>query len=175
VRSIEHGIFLTEEQAALMATMGCVLVPTLYVLREVMRWAEEGGILPHYAEQKALAIKDRVGGAVEIARAHGVKIALGSDFIRRELHGHNLAELPLLHEAGLSVEEALLAATSNGAKLLGVGDRLGRIAPGYLFDAILLDEDPGDLSRFAEPGAVTGVFKGGEPVVRHPRLAASGQ
>jgi imidazolonepropionase-like amidohydrolase len=171
-RSIEHGIYLTEEQAALMARRSCALVPTLYVLGEVIRWAEEGGILPPYAEEKALAMKHRVGGAVALARAHGVKIALGSDFIRREQHGRNLAELPLLHEAGLTVEESLLAATSNGADLLGVGHRLGRLAPGYLFDAVLVDEDPGDLSRFAEPGAVTGVFKGGEPVLRHPRLGA---
>jgi imidazolonepropionase-like amidohydrolase len=95
---------------------------------------------------------------------------LGSDFVRRELHGHNLAELPLLHAAGLSVEETLLAATRVGAELLGVSDRLGRIAPGYLFDAILLDQDPGDLSLFAQPGGVTGVFKGGSTVLAHPRL-----
>jgi imidazolonepropionase-like amidohydrolase len=101
-----------------------------------------------------------------------VRIVLGSDFVRRELHGMNLAEMPLLREAGLTVEETLLAATRNGAELLGVGDRLGRIAPGYLFDAILLDEDPSDLALFARPGAVTGVFKGGEPVVRHARFAA---
>jgi imidazolonepropionase-like amidohydrolase len=170
VRSIEHGIFLTEEQAKLMSDRGCVLVPTLYVLREVIAWAEQGGVLPSYAERKALALRDRLGNAVEIARAHGVKIVLGSDFVRRELHGRNLAEIPLLHAAGLSVEETLLAATRDGAELLGVADRLGRIAPGYVFDAILLDEEPGDLSLFSRPGAVTGVFKEGRPVLRHPRL-----
>jgi imidazolonepropionase-like amidohydrolase len=170
VRSVEHGIFLTEEQAELMAARDCFLVPTLYVLREVIAWAEQGGVLPPYAERKALALRDRLGNAVEIARAHGVKIVLGSDFVRRELHGRNLAEIPLLHEAGLSVEETLLAATRNGAELLGVADGLGRIAPGYVFDAILLDEEPGDLSLFARPGAVTGVFKDGQPVLRHPRL-----
>ena len=154
-----------------MASRGCFLVPTLTVLDEVMRWAEQGGILPEYAERKALAVRDRLGAAVEIARAHGVKVVLGSDFIRREQHGNNLAEIPLLHKAGLSVEETLLAATRNGAELLGVADRHGSIAPGYVFDAILLDAEPGDLSQFARPGAVTGVFKGGEPVVRHPRLA----
>jgi imidazolonepropionase-like amidohydrolase len=171
VRSIEHGIFLTDEQAALMASSDCFLVPTLYVLREVIRWAEQGGVLPSYAEKKALALKDRVGNAVELARAHGVRVALGSDFIRRELHGHNLSEIPLLHDAGLSVEEALLAATWNGAELLGVSDRYGRIAQGYVFDSILVDREPSDLSLFSEPGAVTGVFKGGRPVVRHERLA----
>jgi imidazolonepropionase-like amidohydrolase len=172
VRSIEHGIFLTDEQAELMADRGCFLVPTLYAIREVIGWAEQGGVLPAYAERKALALRERVGHAVEVARAHGVRIVLGSDFVRRELHGMNLAEMPLLREAGLTVEETLLAATRNGAELLGVGDRLGRIAPGYLFDAILLDEDPSDLALFARPGAVTGVFKGGEPVVRHARFAA---
>jgi imidazolonepropionase-like amidohydrolase len=171
VRSIEHGLFLTEEQAVLMAQKQCALVPTLFVLREVVNWAEQG-ILPPYAERKALALKDRLGGAVELARAHGIKIALGSDFIRRELHGHNLAEIPLLHEAGLTLEETLLAATRNGAELLGVGGSHGRIAPGYRFDAILLDDEPSDLSRFAQPNTVTGVFKGGEPVVEHARLAA---
>jgi imidazolonepropionase-like amidohydrolase len=69
----------------------------------------------------------------------------------------------------------LLAATSGGAELCGVGDRYGRIAPGYAFDAIVLDEDPGDLSCFHQPGAVTGVFKGGEPVVAHPQLAGGTQ
>jgi imidazolonepropionase-like amidohydrolase len=170
VRSIEHGIFLTEEQAALMAEKNCFLVPTLYVLNEVVAWAEQGGVLPPYAEQKALALRGRGGNAVEIARSHDVKIVVGSDFVRRELHGHNLAELPLLHAAGLSVEETLLAATRVGAELLGVSDRLGRIEPGYLFDAILLDQDPGDLSLFAQPGGVTGVFKGGSTALAHPRL-----
>jgi imidazolonepropionase-like amidohydrolase len=170
VRSIEHGIFLTEQQAELMASRDCFLVPTLFVLREVIAWAEQGGVMPAYAETKALALRERLGNAVEIARAHNVKIALGSDFVRRELHGRNLAEIPLLHEAGLSLEETLLAATRNGPELLGVADRLGRIAPGYVFDAIVLDEDPGDLSLFARPGAVTGVFKNGQPVLRHPRL-----
>ena len=96
VRSIEHGIFLTEEQAVLMAEKNCFLVPTLYVLNEVVAWAEQGGVLPPYAEQKALALRGRRGNAVEIAQSHGVKIVVGSDFVRRELHGHNLAELPLL-------------------------------------------------------------------------------
>jgi imidazolonepropionase-like amidohydrolase len=101
VRSIEHGIILTEQQAELMASRDCFLLPTLFVLRKVIGWAEQGGVLPVYAESKALALRDRLGNAVEIARAHDAKIALGSDFIRRELHGRNLAEIPLLHEGAV--------------------------------------------------------------------------
>ena len=65
----------------------------------------------------------------------------------------------------------LLAATAAGAELCGVGDRLGRIAVGYQFDAILLNEDPADPSIFTRPGCVTAVFQRGVPVVPHPRLA----
>jgi imidazolonepropionase-like amidohydrolase len=78
-----------------------------------------------------------------------------------------------MHEAGLTVEEALLAATAGGAELCGVDDRLGRIAEGYVFDSIVLDRDPGDLSSFAEERPA-GVFKAGVPVVRHPVLGSNG-
>jgi hypothetical protein len=41
-----------------------------------------------------------------------------------------------------------------------------------VFDAIVLDRDPGDLTCFAQPGAVSGVFQHGRPVVAHPRVRA---
>jgi cytosine/adenosine deaminase-related metal-dependent hydrolase len=65
------------------------------------------------------------------------------------------------------VEETLLAATSGGAELCGVADERGWIAPVYVFDAVVLDEEPCDLSRFD----VTGVFRSGSAVVGHPRVA----
>jgi hypothetical protein len=33
-----------------------------------------------------------------------------------------------------------------------------------------VDQEPSDLARLSEPGAVTGVFQRGRPVVAHPRL-----
>lgn len=171
VRSIEHGIFLTEEQAARMAATGTWLVPTLAILRDVIQWADEPGRMPEYHVRKVRAIESRIGSAVRIAHEHGVRMALGTDFVARDQHGRNLEELALMHEAGLPAAETLLAATIRGAELCGVADRYGRIAPGYVFDAILLDEDPSDLSVFRRPGSVTGVFKGGAMVVEHPRFA----
>jgi imidazolonepropionase-like amidohydrolase len=174
-RSIEHGYFVTEEQAREMSARGCWLVPTLSIIREVVGWAEAavagtGTPLPEYSIAQALRVKPLIGESVRVAREHGVPIAAGTDFINRDQHGRNLEELLYLREAGLTPEEALLAGTLRGAELCGVADTYGRIAPGYTFDALVLDEDPGDLSLFAQPGAVTGVFKGGEPVVEHPRL-----
>jgi imidazolonepropionase-like amidohydrolase len=170
-RSIEHGGFLTEEQAAKMAKSGCFLVPTLSAMRDTLRWAQEGVLTPTVCE-KILAFGLDIGQCVRMAKEHGVKLASGTDYIMRSQHGKNLEEVLLMHQAGLSVEEALLVATAGGAELCGVDDELGRLEDGYLFDAIVLEDDPGDLSGFGEPGAVTGVFQSGVPTVRHPRLAA---
>lgn len=171
VTSIEHGTLMTEEQAALMAARGTWLVPTLAICRDMVAWAK-AGTMPPLPTAKALAVEPRMGDAVRMAREAGVRMALGTDFALRSQHGTNLCELALMADAGLPPHEVLLAATAGGAELCGAADSVGRIAPGLLFDAILLDADPGDLSCFHRPGAVTGVFKGGEAVVAHPRLRA---
>lgn len=169
VGSVEHGVFLDEERAALMAEKGCWLVPTHAVYRDLVRWGEEGKLPPDQA-RRAVEQVAKTKEFVQIARAAGVKIALGTDYITREQHGRNLDQITLLHEAGVPADEVLLIATIRGAELLGVDDRYGRIAEGYVFDAIVLDEDPSDPALFSEPGCATGVFKAGVPVVPHPRL-----
>jgi imidazolonepropionase-like amidohydrolase len=165
VRSIEHGGFLTEEQASLMATSGCFLVPTLSAMRDCLRWAQDGALTPTQC-RKVLGLGLELGRCVQVAKAHGVPLACGTDYISRTQHGGNLEELALMRQAGLTPEETLLAATAGGAELCGVADEYGRIAPGYVFDAIVLDDDPGDLSALA----ATGVFKAGAPVVAHARV-----
>jgi imidazolonepropionase-like amidohydrolase len=170
VRSIEHGIYLTESQAKTMAETGCYLIPTLSILEDVIAWGR-AGLIPPYAIEKARALESVVGGAVGIARAYGVRMAIGTDFVQRDQHGGNLRELALMRKAGLSPEETLLAATTVGAQLCGVADRLGRIARGYRFDAIVLEQDPGDLEIFQSRDAVRAVFKKGAAVTPYERLA----
>jgi imidazolonepropionase-like amidohydrolase len=169
VKSIEHGGFLTEEQARQMALADCWLVPTLSAMRDTLRWAEDGLLTPVQC-RKILDFGLDLGGAVRVAKEYGVPLALGTDYITREQHGGNLEELALMQEAGLSVEEVLLVATRAGAELCGVDDRYGRIAPGYVFDAVVLTEEPGDLRRLLEPGAIAAVFKAGEPAIVHAGL-----
>jgi imidazolonepropionase-like amidohydrolase len=169
VRSIEHGGFLTEEQAAEMAAAGCWLVPTLSAMRDTLRWAEDRRLTPAQC-RKVLGFGLELGEAVRIAKEYGVPLAAGTDYISREQHGHNLEEVRLMREAGLTTEEALRAATVGGAELCGVADHRGRLAPGFVADLVVLDEDPGDLSAFGSSGTVTGVFKAGEAVVPHARL-----
>ncbi|HVY18652.1 MAG TPA: amidohydrolase family protein [Bauldia sp.] len=170
VRSIEHGTFLTETQAAAMAKTGCWLVPTLSVLDEVIGMAKHGKLPPEMGS-KALQLEATLGEAVRIARAHGVRVALGTDANSTAMHGRNLREIELLcRYGGMSVEEALLTATLRGAELCGVAATRGRIAPGYIFDAILLGADPSDPTVFADPFTVRQVFKAGVAVRRDTAL-----
>lgn len=165
VRSIEHGTMLTESQAAAMAAAGCWLVPTLSIIRDLidstLKGYEDKPLAASYALTKVLELRDSFGDCVRVAKAAGVRMGVGCDWIDRRQHGRNLEELPLLHEAGLSVEETLLAATARGAELCGVSDRYGRIAPGFVFDAIVLGRDPSHLSVFREKDVVREVFKAG--------------
>ncbi|HZM43046.1 MAG TPA: amidohydrolase family protein, partial [Acidimicrobiales bacterium] len=58
---------------------------------------------------------------------------------------------------------ALLTATANAGPL--VGERLGRVAPGYLADLVVLDGDPTtDVSVLLDRDRIGAVVKGGRPV-----------
>ena len=50
----------------------------------------------------------------------------------------------LLCGAGMNPTEAIRAATSGSATLLGVEARIGCIAPGMAADLVLVDRDPAD-------------------------------
>jgi guanine deaminase len=80
----------------------------------------------------------------------------------------------------LSTREAALAATEGSARVLGLGDRIGRIAPGYTADLVLLDldhpnwlplNDPVNQLVHCEDGtAVESVMVGGRMVVENRRI-----
>ncbi len=76
-----------------------------------------------------------------ILRLHkaGVRLVAGTD----ALPGFTLhRELELYAGAGIPNAEVLRLATIGSAEIMGVGDRIGRIAPGYVADLVALDGDP---------------------------------
>jgi len=92
--------------------------------------------------------------------AAGGRIAAGTDASNQLLiPGYSeQRELQLLVSAGLTPRDALLAATRNGALLLGV-DSLGLIAPGKVADMVILTRDP--MSRIQNALAIERVMLGG--------------
>ena len=69
-----------------------------------------------------------------------------------------------LFRAGMTPEEALSAATKNGAELLGMEKSLGSVAPGYYADIVAVEGDPLKDIQVAI-GRVRWVMKGGRVVV----------
>ena len=78
---------------------------------------------------------------MRIARAHGVRIAYGTDAgVSR--HGRNADEFELLAQFGMTPGEAIESATVNAADLLGIADQVGTLEPGKAADLIAVDADP---------------------------------
>jgi imidazolonepropionase len=71
----------------------------------------------------------------------------------------------------LTFEEALAAATINGAYSIDRHDSVGSLEPGKLMDAVLVAGDAIDLIRVGAP-SIAGVVKRGTLVVRTPHLEA---
>ncbi len=79
----------------------------------------------------------------------GVRIAMGSDAGNAGmLHGATvLRELRLMHDAGMTPMQVIVAATRNGAEVIGQGQNLGTLEAGKLADIIVVNGDPlADLS-----------------------------
>lgn len=164
VRSIEHGIYLDEEAIGLMIEKGTWLVPTLVAPRAVLAAAAAGAQLPQSVIDRAMEVTAvhvaSMTGAVEA----GVRIAMGTDSGVGP-HGHNLDELPLMQECGMSPEAVLAASTSGSAELCGLQDTTGRVAPGLAADLIVLEGDSLELSSLRE--RLRQVWQRGELVVDH--------
>ncbi|MEF2965823.1 amidohydrolase family protein [Paenibacillus sp. M1] len=141
VESIEHGMFMTEDQAGRLAEAGVAFVPTTSIYRIA---ADPKGVLAlnQLICERASRAAEAHPKAIEYARRAGVRIGFGTDYATPGLHGHNLQELDTLAEYGLSWADALRAATSTAAEILGSGGELGQIAEGYLADAVIFDADP---------------------------------
>lgn len=94
-------------------------------------------------EAVALGYLQNASDNTRRARAAGVPIALGTDvnnpFVFPGYSAHE--ELSLMVRAGLTPAEALRAATLGGAAFLRSAE-LGRIAPGYEADLLLLSGNP---------------------------------
>lgn len=164
--SIEHGIYLTDAQASVAAVRGMTLVPTLRIYKLVQRMIASGALPSAFRSRVDEAVAAHPG-AVLRARDAGLPVALGTDYGTTQQHGSNRRELDELVEAGLTAQEALIAATSAGASLLArvvtdpskVPD--GRIAEDSVADAVILREDPRTPGALSHPNAVAAVIHDG--------------
>lgn len=144
VDSVEHGSELSVDQAKEMVAAGITLVPTFYILRYYVEDAEELGFSQdHVADLREMVSTVLVPFEQRFPSllATGVKVAMGSDAFMA-LHGKNARELSYMVKAGMSAEEAMRAATSTSAALMGWDGKVGTVAPGGYADVVVTQGDP---------------------------------
>jgi imidazolonepropionase-like amidohydrolase len=161
--SVEHGVDLDDATIAEMVTRGTVWVPTIDHNRYYVDAKDEFGFAPDTIPPLQAYIEKNLEST---RRAHkaGVKIAMGSDAVYT-MFGQNTRELGWFVKAGMTPEQALQTATTIPAELLGMQDRIGRVAPGYSADIVAVDGDPLQKIDALFTG-VAFVMKDGKVVVR---------
>jgi imidazolonepropionase-like amidohydrolase len=141
VDSIEHGTFADAAAIRAMKASGTAMVPTLMAFTGIRERLGKGVYTP-VVEAKIRETLSEVGKAARAARAAGVPVVFGTDAAVFE-HGRNAEELQLMVDlAGMTAAEAVAAATTGAARLLGMENEVGRIAPGYSADLIAVAGDP---------------------------------
>ena len=152
IDSIEHATLLDQRTIRAIKEHDVAIVPTFSALRSIL--GNEAS-LPARVLERARVVAAKHQEGVRAAHRAGVRIAAGTDagtpFNRHEAFA---LELGYLHEAGLTGEEALIAATSRASDVIG-RPKAGRIAPGSHADLVFVDGDPTkDLEVMRAPKAV---------------------
>ncbi len=137
VDTIEHGLGGSEATFRMMASKGVAYVPTLTQVEYY------GIYFDRYVPGKTPPTAEMIDSerAFRLARSVGVTIASGSD-VGVYPHGENGRELIEMVRYGMPPPDALIAATATDAAVLGEGERLGRIRPGFLADLTAVTGDP---------------------------------
>jgi imidazolonepropionase-like amidohydrolase len=166
VDTIEHGSYLDDETAALMAEHGTALVLTLAVARPDLdkvppsEQAEFERLAPILAK-----LSEQTQHAIAAARKSNVLIGIGTDAGGNPLAPHDFSlsrELEHLVSSGFTPLEALTIATRNNAQILKWSHDIGTLVTGKLADLVVLSADP--LVDIGNVRAVGTVYKGGAAV-----------
>jgi imidazolonepropionase-like amidohydrolase len=150
VESIEHGVQLDDSDLKLMVQKGIYLVPTLY----------------HYQLDREHDMKKYGGHSVAEVSEHsfpravaqGVKIAFGSG-AGPFPHGSQTKEFEYMVKFGMTPVQAIRAATTEAAQLMGWQDRIGSVEAGKFADLVAVEGDP--TADITELERVKFVMKGG--------------
>jgi imidazolonepropionase-like amidohydrolase len=102
---------------------------------------------------------------VPAMRKRGIRVLPGGDYgFAHNPHGRNAWEMELfVHKFGFDPAETLAAATRDGAALMGMGDELGLVKPGYIADLLIVAGDPvKDIRILQDKTKLTHILQSGK-------------
>jgi hypothetical protein len=113
---------------------------------------------------------------MDVVREFGVKgglITTGDDagYIY-SLYGFGIArELELHEEAGFQPLEVITHATWNGAQMIGMEDRLGKVREGFVADLLVVNGNPLENLKLLNPAGADVMTVNGRPVPNYTRVS----
>ncbi|WP_288049286.1 amidohydrolase family protein [Acidiphilium sp.] len=147
IQNIYHASYADEEALDMLEANKDkhFVAPGLAWLINTARHAGEYGIKP--GSPVTIAYERELEAAVETCKnlhRRGVRVLIGGDYgFAWTPQGTNAKDLETFVDLlGFSPMEAIIAATRYGGQIMGMGDELGMIKPGYLADLLLVDGDP---------------------------------
>jgi imidazolonepropionase-like amidohydrolase len=141
VDTIEHASLADDESMALAKAKGAVFDMDIYNDDFILGEGAKMGMLPEsLAKERSIGRKQRE--TFRRAVQAGVTMTFGTD-AGVYPHGDNAKQFAKMVEWGMTPMQAIQAATSTAARVLGpLGNNLGAIAPGKYADIVAVTEDP---------------------------------
>ena len=165
VDSLEHGADLEDETIADMVRRNTYYAPTI---DHNQYYIENADTVYHFPADSKERLRDYIRRNVDTAQKAfraGVRIIMGSDAVYNGW-GLNTRELDWFVKIGMTPEQALKAATTTPAAMLGMDKSLGAVAPGFFADIVAVDGDPlADITAISNRENVRWVMKAGQTVV----------
>lgn len=163
VMGIEHANFIDDDTARLCAEKRISVTPTLATYKGMSEPPYED-FLPPDGKVKNKRVLESGVQALKILQEQGVNVCYGTDLLAG-MHVRQNEEFAIRSQALLPLP-ILQSATINGAKLLGMEDKIGQIKEEFIADLLILDANPLEditvLSRFKEH--CHGILKDGRVV-----------
>ena len=173
IDQIEHFNFLQpdgsrvfdDRVAEKIVARGTFMSPTIQTsYRQLERLQEREGTLTPPERELLDEYRYKIETKLDFVRRFyelGAPIVMGTDAIQQ--FGDYALGLELLHRAGLSPMDVILAATGRAAQALGSEREVGMVRPGMHADFIFIDGDP--LEDVRALGRVVSVVQAGRTVV----------
>ena len=167
VRSIEHATLIDEDAAKAVKAKGAFVVPTLATIWALLEDGARLG-LPPVSQEKLRQVSGGVLQGLQVMQRNDLKVGFGTDLLGAQQDRQG-TEFELRAQV-FSPLEILRQATSTNAELLQMDREIGRVAPGYVADLIVVDGDPlDDIGCLGRGGATLPVIlQGGRFHKRSP-------